>query len=141
MSRAVEYLTLTGECEGDIVVTVPPEISPGRGKAGWKAGILLSDEGWRRTGAKLVETGEIALYLDPSSKEANDLPLCLIDYSMVERDGGGRRIVVDPGGWSDACRLVGMHAVLFGLGEGVGDDLLESQYMKWVLKGTASPRS
>jgi hypothetical protein len=141
MGGSVEYLTLTGESEVGVNVTVPLGLAPGRGKAGWKAGIFLSDEAGRRVGAKLVEMGEIALYLDPSSKEADDLPLCLIDYSMVERGGCGRKIVVDPGGWNDACRLVGMHAVLFGLGEGVDDAALEHQYMEWALKGTTLPRS
>jgi hypothetical protein len=94
----------------------------------------------RRVGARLVEQGELPLYLDPDSEGADELPLCLVDYSMVEMKGVGRVVSVKPEAWSDACRIVAMHAVVFGVGEGVVAEDLEGQCGAWMRRGMVATR-
>lgn len=124
----------------EVEASIPLGLRVGEGSAGWKGNTLLTDDKRRGAIAELVEQGEISLYLNPNCEGAVDLPLCFVDYSMIETKGGGRRISVDPGAWSDACRLVGMHAVLSGVGKGLEADSLEEQFAAWERKGMTLPK-
>lgn len=115
-------------------------VSPGEGRAGWEAGTFLRDHRMRGEGARLVEQGELPLLLAPDSPGAEELPLCFVDYSLLERGGGVGCVSVEHGAWNDACRLVGMHAVLFGVGQGLNADDIEKQYMAWARWGLSPDR-
>lgn len=137
---ASKKMTLEGDDENWARAVVPPGVRAGEGLAGWPRGTFLADQQMRRAGGRLVEHGELPLYLDPDSDGADELPLCLVDYAMVERKGAGRSVSVEPGAWNDACRLVGMHAVVFGVGEGVDAVELERQCAAWMRRGMGSVR-
>lgn len=127
--------------DGWEVGVFPPATQIGQGRGGWETGFFLRSAQAREVGARLVEGGELPLLLDPEDEGAGDLPLCFVDYAMVERRGAAPRLSVDPGGWSDACRLVGMHAVVFGVGGGLEDGKLERQYAAWEKKGLDDPEA
>jgi hypothetical protein len=113
-------------------IRIPEKTPVGGGKCGWRAEDILGDERRRGVIASAVENGELALLLDPRDPNAIAVPLCFVDYTMLQCGSGQAVVGTDAEGWASACRLVGMHSVLAGIARGLDWSTLETQRGRWV---------
>jgi len=111
---------------------VPLGTPVGGGKGSWEVEDILRDESLRRTMSEAVERGELPLYLDTSHRSVVAVPLCFVDYSMLETSHGQIFIEVAEESWRGACKVAGMHAALAGVGRGVDWQDIENQYNNWI---------
>ncbi len=118
------------EGEGALCTYTPRGVGVGTCGGQWDRQSILGDASLRTAMREVVENGEVPLVLDPTRSEAADLPLCFIDYLMVE-DREQLRIVAKPEAWGDACQLVGFYATLCGVARGESGDLLAAHFLNW----------